>query len=205
MIGAPTAPRDPGAMHPRVPSALRAVLAALALSVASWGAAHATMVFVTVDTDPAPPLPDEATTLRIVMRDTVDAPVEDAIVFAEATRVGHAMLTSDRFVETDPGTYETTLRFPDDGDWTLTFRDRTFRQEEANATITLDVGADATREPPSFIFPPTATGPQSLTTWLVWLIGLPLVAGAIVTVMVLRGRGEDAAAEAAPPTDAAGE
>lgn len=200
-------PARPTPCHPRrvrrpVPSTLRAVATALALSVASWGAAHATMVFVTVDTAPTPPLANDATTIRIAMRDTVDAPVEDAIVFVEATRVGHDMLTSDRFVETDAGTYETTVRFPDEGDWTLTFRDRTFRQEEANATITLDVGADATRAPPSFIFPPTATGPQSLTTWLVWLIGLPLVAGAIVTVMVLRGRGGDGP-EGAPP-DATG-
>lgn len=196
------APCDARRMRSPVASVLRTVALACVLSLTAWGAAHATMVFVTVDTTPAPPLPNEATTLRIVMRDTVDAPVEDAIVFVEATRAGHAMLTSDRFVETDAGTYETTLRFPGDGDWTLTFRDRTFRQEEANATITLDVGADATREPPSFIFPPTATGPQSLTTWLVWLIGLPLVAGAIVTVMVLRGRGDDTPEGASP--DAAG-
>ena len=39
----------------------------------------------------------------------------------------------------------------------------------------------------AFLFPPTATGPQGIATWLIWLIGLPLVVGAIVTVMVLRG------------------
>ena len=202
MKPAARAARYPRGMQPRALRLLRTAAAALLLGAASWAAAHATLVFVTVETTPAPPLPGEPTTLSIVMRDPVDAPVEDAIVFVEASQPGQEGITTDRFVETEPGAYETTVRFPSDGDWTLLFRDRTFRQEEANATITVQVGADATGEPPSFIFPPTATGPQNLTTWLVWLIGLPLVAGAIVTVMVLRGR-EDEGAEATDASDAA--
>ena len=171
---------------------VRIILATLTLLTVQLGLAHATLVFVDVTSDPSPPRAGEPLVLRIDMRDPVDAPVEDAIVFVEATAPsGGALVTSDRFEEVDPGVYETTLTLAAAGDWTLLFRDRTFRQEEANATITLGVGPTGTAEALTFIFPPTATGPQSLTTWLIWLVGLPLVAGLVVTVMVLRG-GSDA-------------
>jgi len=171
---------------------VRIILATLTLLTVQLGLAHATLVFVDVTSDPSPPRAGEPLVLRIDMRDPVDAPVEDAIVFVEATAPsGGALVASDRFEEVDPGVYETTLTLAAAGDWTLLFRDRTFRQEEANATITLGVGTTGTAEALTFIFPPTATGPQSLTTWLIWLVGLPLVAGLVVTVMVLRG-GSDA-------------
>lgn len=170
----------------------RSILTLAALLAASAAVAHATLVFVDVTSEPMPPLAGQPLVLRIDMRDPVNAPVEDAIVFVEATAPnGSTMISSDRFEETDAGVYETTLTLAAAGDWTLLFRDRTFRQEEANATIGLTVGPDGTAEPLTFIFPPTATGPQSLTTWLVWLVGLPLVAGLVVTVMVLRNSPED--------------
>lgn len=166
----------------------------LMLLIVSLASAHATLVFVDVTTSPAPTLITEVTTIVIDMRDPVGAPVEDAIVFVEGTHENLVdRFTSDRFVEVDPGVYEVTVRFDSEGMWTLFFRDQTFRQEEAQATIALNIGPDGSREPVMFIFPPTATGPQSLTTWLIWLVGLPLVAGLIVTVMVLRGQQEDSA------------
>jgi hypothetical protein len=170
-----------------------AVLAALVAALVGGAAlAHATLVFGTVTTEPAPPPAGEPFALRIEMRDPVDAPVEDAIVFVEARpEEGGEMIASDRFAEPEAGVYRTDLVLPEPGPWTLLFRDQTYRQEEAQATVTLAVGPDAVTEPVSFIFPPTATGPTNLATWLAWLIGLPLVAGAVVTVIVLRsGRPE---------------
>lgn len=182
----PKRPPKTSPLHP-----LRASLALLALAapvVAGWAAAHATLVFGTVTTEPAPPRADQPFRLRLEMRDPVDAPVEDAVVLVEATAPdGVPSVETDRFEEIDEGVYATDLTLPEAGAWTLLFRDRTFRQEEAQATITLPVGADAATEPLSFIFPPTATGPVSLRTWLVWLIGLPLLAGVVVTLVVLRG------------------
>ena len=192
---------------------LLVLLAAAALAVAGNAAAHATLVFGTVTTEPSPPPVDAPATIRLELRDPVDAPVEDAVLHVEAEPQdtgavapppddgGEPLVSSDRFEEVSPGVYETTIRLTRPGPWALTFRDRTFRQEEARATVTIGVGPDASGEPLSFIFPPTATGPQSLTTWLVWLVGLPLVAGAVVTVMVLRGGGggeepDDAPADA---------
>lgn len=177
---------------------LRRALLALALTtLPAMAAAHATIVFGTVTSEPTPPTPDTVTTLRLEMVDPVDAPVEDAVVFVEATPPGGGEpLVSDRFAEPEAGLYRTDLVLDEPGAWTLLFRDQTFRQEEANATLQVVVGPGGTAEPLSFIFPPTATGPQGLGTWLLWLIGLPVAAGAIVTIMVLRGgRPEPAAGD----------
>ncbi|MDZ7707293.1 MAG: FixH family protein [Trueperaceae bacterium] len=202
--------RDPADRRPRgggrprsvVRHATGAAAATLVWSCLAAALAHATLVFGTVSTEPAPVRADEPAAVVLEMRDPVDAPVEDAVVFVEARPpAGEPVLESDRFTEIEPGVYRTELVLPAQGEWTLRFRDQTFRQEEAQATITLNVGASGDTEPRSFIFPPTATGPQSLTTWLAWLIGLPLVAAAVVTVMVLRGGATAAAAgdEGGPP------
>lgn len=158
------------------------------LTVLSLAAAHATLVFGTVTTDPSRPQPNEPFTVRIEMRDPVGAPIEDAIVFVEATPYGAEtpLISSERFEETQEGRYEVDLILSDADAWSLQFRDQTYPQEEANATVVMGLGAQATGESLSFIFPPTETGPQSVRTWLLWLIGLPLLAGGIVTVMVLR-------------------
>jgi len=180
----------------------RVVATLLAWSGAAAALAHATIVFGTVTSEPAPVRADQPTALLLEMRDPVDAPVEDAVVFVEARPPGDGpLLESDRFAEIRPGVYRTEVVLPEQGEWTLRFRDQTFRQEEAEATITMSVGQDGDTESRSFIFPPTATGPTGLTTWLVWLIGLPLVAGLVVTVMVLRGGqgAPDAGAEDGPP------
>jgi len=184
-----------------------ALIVVLALTLPGAALAHATLVFGTVTTQPSPPPAGEPFTIRLEMSDPTGTPVEDAIVFVEAapqeegvpepdtedgsTELPEPVVSSDRFEEVEPGVYEMDVVLPEDGAWTLMFRDQTFRQEEARASITMRVGEGAQGGPLSFIFPPTATGPQSLTTWLVWLIGLPVVAGAVVTVMVLRGGGND--------------
>ena len=91
------------------------------------------------------------------------------------------------FGEIEPGVYRSSLPLPDGGDYEALMRDRTFRQEEARVTLPLTVG-DAPLEAVRFVFPPTAIGPnRSITTWLIWLIGLPVVAGIVVTVLVLTG------------------
>jgi hypothetical protein len=180
--------------------ALRRALLTLALTLLTAEAwAHATIVFGTVTSEPTPPTPDRVTTLRLEMVDPVDAPVEDALVFVEATPPsGGEPIVSDRFAEPEAGLYQIDLALTEPGAWTLLFRDQTFRQEEARATLQVVVGEGGTREPLSFIFPPTATGPQGIGTWLLWLIGLPVAAGAIVTIMVLRGGQPDPAAEERP-------
>ncbi len=194
--------------------ALLALLVAVALGCTGAALAHATLVFGTVTTEPAPPLAAEPFTIWLEMSDTAQAQVEDAIVFVDAVPAEQAMpesgtqepqtqppeplVSSDQFEEVKPGLYRTDLVLPEEGTWVLVFRDQTFSQEVARASITLLVGEDAQAEQLSFIFPPTAIGPQNLLTWLIWLVGVPLVIGCVVTLVVLRGNNDASRADEDP-------
>lgn len=148
--------------------------------------AHATIVFGDLSAEPAIPEAGEPFTLVMTMYDPTDVPVEDAYVLAEFSQ-GDTVIES-RFEEASPGVYETDITLPDEGEYILTLRDQTFRQEEATAQLDLQL-ASAELFPEgtgNFLFPPTVTSSNSLTTWLIWLIALPVVVGVIVTILVLR-------------------
>lgn len=169
---------------------------AVALSVLLFGAAafaHATLVLGTLSSDPAAPRPGEPFAITVELVDPTQVPVEDAWVLAEFRQQGapaESEPVTARLEEGNtPGVYQAQVTLPERGAYALLLRDQTFRQEEAQAELTFNVGSGTSPENLSFVFPPTATGPQSLTVWLAWLIGLPLSAAIIVTVLVLR-RGE---------------
>src|SRR5690606_29778004 len=112
------------------------------------------------------------------------APESTAVAENEQPR-GDALHVSDRLEEVSPGLYRAALPVPDAGHYTLSLRDRTYRQEEAVANVVVEFGTKLGEV--MFVLPPTATGPASLGTWLLWLIVVPLIAGVVVTVLVLRG------------------
>ena len=156
-------------------------------------AAHATLVFGEITLTPDPPTPQAATTWRVTLEDVSLAGVEDAIVFLDLrplpTDGGDGEGTTiliERLAEVAPAVYEVTTPAPAAGTYLLLIRDQTFTWEEATASVVLTIGADANGVLP-FILPPTRVAPRSLTTWLLWLIGIPLAAGGLVTVLVLRG------------------
>jgi hypothetical protein len=159
-----------------------------ALLLAPLVFAHATLVLGTLASDPATPRPDEPFMLSLELVDPTQVPVEDAWVLSEFRPQGAPEGTEPievRFEESQTaGLYQAQVTLPERGNYALLLRDQTYRQEEAQATLTFPVGRTSA-EPLRFVFPPTATGPQGLTTWLLWLIGLPLLAALIVTVLVL--------------------
>lgn len=172
---------------------LRTLLLTLPLLLTGGAAAHATIVFGTVTLQPNPPRPDSEFALRLELVDPSSIPIEDAFVLAEFQLAGE-LVSSVRFEEVEPaGNYRARVRLPEAGTYLLTMRDQTFRQEEAVTTVELPVGTAEPVEPIEFVFPPTAVG-GSLTTWLVWLIGVPLVAGLVVTLLVLRSGPTEGAA-----------
>ena len=205
----PACPASRAATARPVRARLRALLATLVLALSGGALAHATLVFGTVTTQPAVPRAGERITLSLKMHDPVSTTVEDAIVFleagpqsepadapgesAESLIIAEPVVSSERFVEVAPGVYQTEFVLPHEGAWRLVFRDQTYRQEEARAGVTLLVGEGATAEPLYFVFPPTATGPESLATWLVFVVGIPLLAGVGITVAALRKGADEAA------------
>ena len=174
--------------HLKYAVALALVTAGLLVSVAL---AHATLVLGTVSSTPATPQPGEDFTLNLTLEDPVGVATEDAVVYAEfrppGTPLESERVRDVRLEEISAGTYSAALTLPSAGEWNLFLRDQTFRQEEATASLVFGVGAPEAAPSQSFVFPPTATGPANIWTWLGWLIGLPVIAAVIVTVLVLTG------------------
>lgn len=165
------------------------LLTALAALLTGAALAHATLVFGTLTSTPATPRPGEPFTVRLELADPAGTPVEDAVVLAEFRQQPDDEPVRAPFIESEtPGRYETTLTLPEPGGYHLLLRDQTFRQEEARAELEVALG-DGPLFPEgkdAVVFPPTATGPADLGTWLIWLIAVPLAAGVVVTVLVLR-------------------
>lgn len=193
-------------------SALALVLTVVVAGGLGWTAAHATLVFGHIEFSPDPPQPGQSFELSLRLEDPSLAPVEDAIVRVELRPIEteeaplpaastEALdlpppLREAELVEVAPALYRITLELPSAGPYHLLVRDNTYRWEEANASVVLPVGGEAVGSLP-FILPPTAVAPSSLVTWMLWLVGLPLLAGLVVTVMVLtsgKKKVEDAAA-----------
>ena len=182
---------------------LRAALVLLVPLVLGVATAHAFLVLGEFMVEPDPPTPDAPLTVAITMADPSLAPVEDAVVFLEVRRsgvVGEDIPASSTeepdlpppdarvdLIERAPGRYEGELLAPSAGSYHVLIRDQTFQWEEANASVMVDVGGQAVGIVP-FILPPTAVGPRSLWIWLLWLVGVPLVVGVVVTALVLGNR-----------------
>lgn len=168
---------------------MKKVLIALGFMALSFVSAHATFVFGDLSAIPETPVPGEPFILQLIMNDPSKYPIADAIVFAEFTPdVENAKTQSWKLDETkEEGVYQGEITVPIKGKYFLLLRDRTYRQEDALANLAVTV-SDSMLFPVglnSVIFPPTATGAYSVTTWIIWLVSIPVLGGLIVTIYVL--------------------
>lgn len=183
-------------------------LCALAVAVLLGHAtAHATLVFGELVFAPDPIVPGTAFVVSMALEDPTLTPVEDAIVsleFRPLTGSDASLpdgaelpppLRDVRLIETAPAVYTAEIDLPSPGSYQVRVRDQTFQWEEATASVVVVVD-DRTLGVLPFVLPPTQVGPRGLTTWLLWLIGVPLVAGAVVTVLVLTSNRGDGSATA---------
>lgn len=201
-------------------NALISVLLLFVLAVAglsSTARAHATLVIGDLVLSPDPPAAGEQVTVTISLVDPLLVAVEKALVRVEFREIDPedprvpasitgteateflgfpAVLGTEYLPEVAEGVYEGTFVAPEDGRYTVSVRDTTFRNEEAIANIGVDIGSSANGEI-AFVLPPTPIGPSSLTTWLIWIIGIPLAAGLLITFLALRKPAESAEADGA--------
>ncbi len=198
-------------------SSLSALTLSLLLALVGTCAAHATLVIGSLQLTPDPPVAGEPTLVTITLSDPLLVGVEKALVRVQFRHVSEggpavpesvtgseaveflatsAELSSDYFPETSPGTYQATISAPPAGAYTVSVRDTTFRNEEAVANIKLAVAGRANGTV-AFVLPPTPIAPSSLSTWLIWLVGVPLLAGVVITVLVLRQGKEEVTEEQA--------
>lgn len=190
----------------RLPRFAALLLFSLAALLSGVAAAHATLIIGQLTFEPDPPVPGEQVRVRISLVDPLLVPTEKAIVRVELREISAehpdvpASVTgteareflelphvyrSDHLEEVDRGIYSGQFTVPTAGDYTLSVRDTTFWNEEAIANLGIDLGGSAFGVM-DFVLPPTPIAPKSLGTWLLWIIGVPLVAGGLVTVLVLR-------------------
>jgi len=154
----------------------------------STAAAHATLVLGQFEVTPARPRVAETVTFQLELSDPTQVPIQDAQVFAELRPAGQpdAEPLRAEFSETEAaGVYRAEAELPRAGSYGVVLRDRTYRQEEASTRLEAPLRVGATNEAQGFTFPPTATGGAGWRSWLLWLIGLPIVAALLVTVLVL--------------------
>lgn len=180
--------------------------------------AHATLVIGDLQLTPDPPVPGEAVSVRISLVDPLLVAVEKALVrvefreidpedpFVPASITGTeareflelpSVLGTDYLPEVDDGVYFGEFVAPEAGRYTVSVRDTTFRNEEAIANIGVNIGQGVNGEV-AFVLPPTPIAPSSLGTWLLWIIGIPLAAGLLVTFLALRRPAEAETVDAAP-------
>ena len=163
------------------------LLVLLAFAGISAASAHATIVLGHFEVLPARPAADTPLTLRLGLEEPTQVPIQDAVVFAELRPSQNPAAAPVRaeFSETTPGIYEATATLPRAGTYRVLLRDQTYRQEEATATLSQPLRVGGANPAQDFNFPPTATGSAGWRSWLLWLIGLPLVAALLVTALVL--------------------
>lgn len=159
----------------------------------STASAHATLVLGHFEVTPARPAADAPMTLELSLEDPTQVPIQDAVVLAELRPAAQPDAEPLRaaFTETETaGVYRADATLPRAGAYRVRLRDQTYRQEEADATLEAPLRVGAPNKPQSFNFPPTTTGSAGWRAWLLWLIGLPVVAALLVTVLVLT-RGDE--------------
>ena len=191
-------PRAPGraVARRRAPPALVVLLALVTFLAPAAAFAHGTVVLGAVTANPDPPRPGAPLILTVDLAKLSKAPVEGARLEGSLRPAGQpdAAATPLAFQEyPEPyGTYRARLEAaPPAGRYTLTVRDRTYPKEDIRASVTLQVGGAQPNGSLDFTFPPVRGGPRSVVRWLLWLVGLPLLAGVVVTVLVLRAKNED--------------
>lgn len=193
----------------------RTTIVVVWLALFGVAVAHATIVFGTLSVDPNPPPVNAPLTFELTLHDPTGTPVEDAVVRLEvgslapggAVAPGSAPesdpakgpdaepvepVARASATEVSPGRYRAQLEVPAPGSYPILIRDQTFRQEEATQIVSMRLGTDDRVDPIDFILPPTATG-GGLGAWLIWLVAIPLVAGVVVTILVLRANPADGA------------
>lgn len=182
---------------------LAAFSMALLLALSATAAGHAGLLIADLELDPDPPAAGAPVELTLALEDRNGQAVPDAVIEVSARPVDREPADSEpaesaqaerEGVEpaalreaSTPGTYRTTLVLPEAGAWRLRFVDRTLPDESSEASVTVSVGAEADPSGAiAFLFPPSGQEPPGASTWLAWLVGLPLLAAAVVTVLVLR-------------------
>jgi hypothetical protein len=192
--------RDDRSFPPgRSPAASRALPLALlvALLLAGSAAAHQSLLFAHVSTRPDAPLAGEPFELLVHLTDSSHRDVGRVELVASLTEVGRPEAedidaggaqegagATPLDAEPGSGLYRGLMPAHPAGEYRLTLVELVDGETETSASAEIEIGGEAVDM--QLVLPPS--GRNGLGTWLVWLVGLPLLAGLLVTLLVLTGR-----------------
>lgn len=166
-----------------------------------FASAHQSLLFAHVTTRPAMPVAGEAFELRVHLTDSSHREVSDVNLVAQVdddaetavdeqaedgTLPDRALALAEPLIaEPGSGEYRGRIAARPQGVYRLTLVEVVDGESESSAAGNLGVGGSSAVDL-QLLLPPSGEG--GLGTWLVWLVGLPLLAGLLVTVLVLTGR-----------------
>jgi hypothetical protein len=165
--------------------------------LAGSASAHQSLLFAHVTTRPEAAAPGEPFELLVHLTDSAHrdvSGVELAALLSDSTEDGLDVARRGEGVpagaprlrgEAGSGRYHGTMPGRPAGTYLLTIVEVVGGEVETRASAELAVGGPAVDL--RLLMPPS--GRSGLGTWLVWLVGLPLLAGLLVTLLVLTGRG----------------
>lgn len=175
---------------------------ALLLAVLLWSGlahAHQELLFAHVSSSPPAPVAGEEFQLRVRLSESSGQPITGVVLVALLREPGEA--TGDEKPGPDEissgvslrpgaeaGTYRGRMGAKPEGVYRLTLVEVVEGRAEASGSGSIEIGgADPLEE--ELLLPPS--GGSALGSWLVWLVGLPLLAGLLVTLLVFTGRRSD--------------
>ena len=187
--------------------ARRALAAAVLVTAMGWTAAHPVLLFGRVSTDPADAPAGQPVRVTVQLTDSARQEVpgldmeirlfdpetdpEALAAVGASEESGLPVLARVAITdEDDNGVYHGELPELAAGSYPFRLVELVDEEVESNSSGVLPVGAGEPIDM-DLILPPVAAG---VGTWLIWLVGLPLLAGVLVTVLVLSGKGKEAKA-----------
>jgi hypothetical protein len=194
---APALPLGISPAAERCPSVALPVVLLIALFLAGSAAAHQSLLFAHVRTRPAAPPAGEPFELLVHLTDSSHRDVTGVELVARVAHVAVAGADEGAGGAQEPagatrlsaepgsGRYRALVPARPAGEYRLTLEEIVDGQSETSASTQIVVGGEAPVEM-QLVLPPS--GRSGLGTWLVWLVGLPLLAGLLVTLLVLTGR-----------------
>lgn len=186
-------------MRTRFPGCAALLLTVLLLAVSAQG--HQELLFARVSSEPPVPVAGEAFDLLVRLTESSGQPITDVDLVAA---LSESKLSESNEAEGDEipgpddisdgvelrpgavaGTYRGRMGARPEGVYRLTLVEVVEGRTEASGSGLIEVGGDGPLQE-ELLLPPS--GRSALGSWLVWLVGLPLLAGLLVTLLVFTGR-----------------
>jgi hypothetical protein len=173
-----------------------ALLAFLLLTASAT--AHQQLLFARVASVPEVPRPGEPFEVRVIVNDASRRAVSDMNLRLFFSPLGQDVQGANQAPDQEidrpvtvaltgsgAGTYRGTVEGLDAGSYRMTLAEFVDGNRESSAVTEISVDGGTPLEA-ELLLPPGGGG--GLGTWLVWLVGLPVLAGVLVTLLVLTGR-----------------